>query len=194
MKKRNIVACAGCLLVLLLGITMVCGGCKKDDTPDWNYSGTTQGTTQNTEGTKAPTPAGPDDPAPSVDISIVDREDLEGTTAPTTDQQEGTTAPSTGVEERPTIPNIPTNPTTPNNPTTPVIPTTPAPGPAEPELDTDGRWTYEYYISRTGEEQMAYYDTFPSMKEFNKWYNAAKAAYDAAHPKETIVDGNITLD
>ena len=41
---------------------------------------------------------------------------------------------------------------------------------------------------------MAYCKTFPSVTDFNNWHNAAKAAYDAAHPKETITDGNITLD
>lgn len=197
--KRNVIACVGCVMVLLLGVAMVCGGCKKDKQPEWTYNGaTTAGTEENTEGTKKPTPAGPDEPAPSVNIEIVDREDLGDTTAPTTDQGGSDIGGNIGIEDRPVNPTDPATPTTPA-PTTPApttpTPTTPTPGPAGPELDADGYWTYEYYDSRTGDEQFAYMKTFPSVRAFNDWYNAAKAAYDAAQPRETIgSDGVIELD
>ena len=72
---------------------------------------------------------------------------------------------------------------------------------ASPELDENGYWTYEYYKSRTGQEQMDYmYSTFKKpdgkvdVAAFNRWYHAAKKAYDEAHPKETIgPDGIIDL-
>ena len=74
-------------------------------------------------------------------------------------------------------------------------------GTASPEVDENGYWTYEYYISRTGKEQMEYmYNTFKQpngdvdVLAFNKWYNAAREAYEAAHPKETITGGEITLN
>lgn len=187
--KRNMIACVGCVMVLLLGVAMICGGCKKDKQPDWTYTGTTAaGTEENTDGTQNPTPDGSDEPAPSVNIEIVDREDLEGTTAPTTGQGGPDIGGNIGVTDRPA------NPTDPVTPTTPA-PTTPTPDPAGPELDADGYWTYEYYRSRTGNEQYAYMQTFPSVRAFNDWYNAAKAAYDAAQPRETIgSDGVIELD
>lgn len=196
--KRNVIACVGCMMVLLLGIAMVCGGCKKNETPNWTYTGPsvagTQDTNETTEETKKPTPAGPDEPAPSVGVEIVDREELDGTTAPTTDQGGSDIGGNIGLEDRPTNPTNPATPTTPVTPTNPA-PTTPAPGPAEPELDENGHWTYEYYISRTGDEQYAYMETFPSLRDFNNWYNAAKAAYNATYPRETIgPDGVIELD
>lgn len=191
--KRNMIACVGCMLVLLLGIAMVCGGCKKNEEPSWTYTGPATTESQNTEESKKPTPAGPDEPAPSVSIEIVDREDLEDTTAPTTDQGGSDIGGNVGVEDRPANPTDPATPTTPA-PTTPA-PTTPPSDTAGPELDADGHWTYEYYVSRTGDEQYAYMQTFPSLRAFNDWYNAAKAAYDAAQPKETIgADGVIELN
>ena len=66
---------------------------------------------------------------------------------------------------------------------------TPSGPPAYPTLIT-----YEEYMAMTGDEQMAYYRTFPSMQEFNKWYNDAKKDWEDAHPKETIgPDGTIVL-
>ncbi len=53
---------------------------------------------------------------------------------------------------------------------------------------------FEWYIALSGEEQLAFYNTFPSAKEFMEWYNAAKAEYDALHPTETVPnDGNVDL-
>ena len=43
------------------------------------------------------------------------------------------------------------------------------------------------------EEQMAYYNQFPSMEAFVKWYNEAKAAYEKDHGSIEIEDGNIDL-
>lgn len=61
---------------------------------------------------------------------------------------------------------------------------TPSGPPAYPTLIT-----YEEYMAMTGDEQYAYYLTFPSMEVFNQWYNNAKAEYDQAHPKETVGPG-----
>ena len=64
----------------------------------------------------------------------------------------------------------------------------------EPSYDEDGYMTYESYIALSGEKQMEYFYTFPDGAAFNEWYNAAKKAYEEAHPKETIgPDGNINL-
>ena len=72
--------------------------------------------------------------------------------------------------------------------------TAPATDPTEPSYDENGYLTYESYMALTGAEQYEYFLTFPTATDFNNWYNAAKKAYDEAHPKETITDGNITLD
>ena len=86
-----------------------------------------------------------------------------------------------------------------DSPTT--APTTaPATEPTEPSYDENGYLTWESYMALTGAEQWEYFQSFktPDGKQdavaFNNWYNAAKKAYDEAHPKETITDGNITLD
>ena len=181
--KRNIAACTGVLLVLVLGVAMVCGGCKQK-TPEWTYdpthtsgeqndNSTTTGDTAGNGGGQSPsefTDAFNDPNAPSVEIGIVDREELDSTTGDTTG---GTTGGTTD---------------TPAPSTKPVSPT-------EPSYDDEGYMTYESYMALTGEEQMAYCKSFPTLKDFNAWFNAAKEAYDAAHPKETIgPDGNIDLN
>lgn len=191
--KRNVFVVVACLLVLTLGIAMICGGCKKDNKPDWNYTGTinqTQspnptdpdGTTPDgtgpngttPDGTTQPTgpvytPVGPGVQAPSVDMGVVDREELPSSTTP-----------SGGTEStKPPVVTVP--------PTQPSVPDTDG-----PQLDADGNWTYEYYMSRTGDEQEAYALSFPGgLKEFNKWFNAAQKAYFDAQPKETIGPGGV---
>lgn len=53
--------------------------------------------------------------------------------------------------------------------------------------------TYERYCSLSGEEQMAYMQTFDSLADFFDWYNAAKEAYEKENPGIEIGDGNIDL-
>ena len=52
---------------------------------------------------------------------------------------------------------------------------------------------YEWYNALSGEEQMAFMETFDSMAAFFDWYNAAKAEYEQLHPSIDIGDGNIDL-
>lgn len=52
---------------------------------------------------------------------------------------------------------------------------------------------YEWYNALSGEEQMAFMETFDSMAAFFDWYNAAKAEYERLHPSIDIGDGNIDL-
>ena len=172
MKMKRMLLTTACLMVLILAVSMICVGCKKekDTTPEWNPSAGDNQSANGTEGSGSaavnPTHAtnSEGEIVPGGSLELIDREEL-----PTT------------PEETPSE--------TPTNPTAPTM------DPNAPQLDADGYWTYEYYISRSGEEQMAYYKTFPSMEAFNAWYNRAKKAYDEAHPKETIgPDGNIVLD
>lgn len=171
MKTKHIILIVVLLLVLAAGITVICIGCQKDKAPAGNTPGT--GTSQtpggNADTTPGTTPDNPSNPANTDDLP----------------------APSGGFELIDREELTDGSGTTPTTPT--PKPTTPTPS-TGPELDENGYWTYEYYISRSGEEQMAYYRTFPSMAAFNKWYNEAKAEYDRQHPKETIgPDGNIDL-
>lgn len=53
--------------------------------------------------------------------------------------------------------------------------------------------SYEDYINMTPDEQMAYYNQFPSMPDFVKWYNEAKAEYEKTHGAIDVGDGNINL-
>lgn len=170
MKMKRMLLITACLMVMILAVSMICVGCKKDKdtTPEWNPSAGDNQTANGTEGTGSaagnPTHAtnSEGEIVPGGSLDLIDREEL-----PTTPEED---------------PQATTNPTTPTM------------DPNAPQLDADGYWTYEYYITRTGEEQMAYYKTFPSMEAFNQWYNRAKKAYDEAHPKETIgPDGSIVL-
>ena len=207
--KRSILALICLALILSLGIGMVMSGCKSEKTTGKSTtapaaSGTPSTNTAGGDGTTAPSTQegtetapssseiiyntlGPDETAPSVDLEITDREELptqsgtESTTPSGSTGNQGNTGSqgSTGSQSG----------STGNQGSTGNTGTT-----TGPELDENGNWTYEYYISRTGQEQMDYMRTFPTLKDFNTWYNAAKKAYDDAHPKETIgSDGNITL-
>ena len=52
--------------------------------------------------------------------------------------------------------------------------------------------TYEEYNSLSGEEQEAYFNTFPSIESFFEWYNAARDEYEKNNP--TIEIGDDTID
>lgn len=52
---------------------------------------------------------------------------------------------------------------------------------------------YEWYHNLSGEEQMAFMESFDSMAAFFDWYNAAKAEHEQQRPSIDISDGNIDL-
>lgn len=75
-------------------------------------------------------------------------------------------------------------------------------GPAEPKPTESGATepeggisyvSYEEYTNMTPEEQLAYYNQFPSMEAFVQWYNEAKAEYDKEHGAIDVGDGDIDL-
>ena len=53
--------------------------------------------------------------------------------------------------------------------------------------------TYEEYNALSGEEQEAYFNTFPSIEAFFEWYNLAKDQYEKDHPAIEI-DPDSTID
>ena len=240
--KRNIAACAGVLLVLVLGVAMVCGGCKSSDV-EWNYTGTfgkdneteassTDGTTRPTGNTR-PTVTMPEETTAATGETTVPTESSSGggntqtppasggntggntggttsggntggTTSGGNTGEGNTGGGSTGNEDPAPNPDTPTDPeetTTPDTPTNPDTPTDPEET-TTPDTPTDSQepegpqiLTWEQYQAMTGPEQYAYSLTFPTLTDFNNWYAAARAEYEAAHPKETISpDGNIDLN
>ncbi len=52
---------------------------------------------------------------------------------------------------------------------------------------------FEWYNALSGEEQMAYMESFDSLAAFFDWYNAAKDEYEQLHPSIEIGNGEIDL-
>ena len=53
--------------------------------------------------------------------------------------------------------------------------------------------TYEQYNALSGEEQLAYMESFASMADYFAWYNAAKKAYEDSQNRIEVSDGHIDL-
>lgn len=64
---------------------------------------------------------------------------------------------------------------------------------SEPETERN-YVTYQEYNNMTPEEQTAYFSQFPSMREFIKWHNEAKAKYDKEHGVIDVGDGKIDIN
>lgn len=72
----------------------------------------------------------------------------------------------------------------------------PTTAPGEPDDGESGNVssiTYEEYMNMSGEDQMAYFESFASVEDYFAWYNEAKAAYDKQNPPIEIEDGSIDL-
>lgn len=97
---------------------------------------------------------------------------------------------STKSEVKPSDNTDPTTSTEPVSATSPTIPedTKPTVTPGEVQPLTE----YEKYNAMSGEEQMAYMQSFDTIEAFFVWYNNAKAEYEALHPD--IVIGNDVID
>lgn len=128
-----------------------------------------------TEGTD-PT-AKPENPTEATNPKTEDPKDV---TTPSEEATEPTeeTPPSEEVTE-------PTEETTPSEETVP-----PTEGGNQ---GSAGKTAYEDYINMTGEQQLAFMQSFDSMEAFFAWLNAAKAEYEAQNPGTDVGDGNIDL-
>ena len=62
------------------------------------------------------------------------------------------------------------------------------------EGESTGEMTYEKYNAMSGDEQLAFFETFDSVEAFIDWYNAAKEKYEKEHPYIEIDGGEIDLD
>ena len=136
--------------------------------------------TQNTGEAAAPTAdpvTGEVPTAPGADVpaAVTDPTASEAATEPTTESGETTeptedTKPTdpTDASEGPLIPDAP-------------VATQPANGPV----------TYLDYLAMTGEQQMAFINTFSSYDAFFAWFNAAKEAYEDSL---IVIDGSTPVD
>lgn len=57
--------------------------------------------------------------------------------------------------------------------------------------DDKASLTYEEYSAMSSSQQQEYFESYSDPADFFEWYNAAKAAYEEAHPNIDIGDGNI---
>lgn len=126
------------------------------------------------------------------DVNLDDSEENEPT-----DGTESTEAPvdpteATEPETEPTEETAPseevTEPTEETTPSEETVPPT--------EGDNQGNATttsYEAYLNMSGDQQLAFMQSFDSMEAFFAWLNAAKAEYEAQNPGVDVGDGNIDL-
>ena len=142
--------------------------------------------TDSDDPTGATATTNPNDPTSSTDPTD---ETVTGTTEPTDETVSGNTDPTEDTET-----------TDPTEETDPTISTedTEATDPTEDQEDAfvpSGSDADDYlaYLALSGEEQEAFINSFPAVKDFVEWYNRVKDAYDKLHPDIEIEDGNINL-
>ena len=165
-------------LMLLLAAALLCAACAKDPVED------------PTEGSELPSATEATEPVTEiqgVEDNQFEEDDIQIPTDPVSDggEQETTggvtntgsgNSGNQGGTEKPTEAPKPTEP----------LPTDPETG--------ETYVSYEAYNNMSPAEQVEYFNTFPSMEEFVKWYNEAKAKYDEEHGAIEIGgDGTIDL-
>lgn len=190
MDKTHVAAISAAgVLLLLLAVVMICGGCSNRSNPEWDFSwkpqttdgstdaaGTTTGettntTTDNTTGTSGET-----------------------TTAPSQGQSGGSGSQgNSGGADNSTKPSTPTTkPTTPS--TTPPASTdaTTSTEPTPPETEGKRLLTWEEWLAlnkaKDYETMKAYRDSFPNQEAYFAWLENAEAEYNATMP---TTDGKI---
>lgn len=68
------------------------------------------------------------------------------------------------------------------------------PAQTEPDKVPEGEIDYETFVAMDPALQRVYMESFESMDAFFDWYNAAKEAYEQAHPSIDVGDGIIDLE
>lgn len=176
MKKKTIITlCAALALVLVAGAVIVAcltGGAPEvsDTTGNTEQALDTTGDTGEgqTENTAEPT----ENSGPVSEMGVSDREDFDEGTTPT----ENTTTPVEIDSTKPTE----TEPTEPSQPQTSVDTSDPA------------NVTYAQYIAMAPEDQEAFVESFPTLKDFINWRNAA---LEKEEERDTeILDGSGEID
>lgn len=200
-KDWVILGTAGVLAVaLVVGVVLVIIGKTGGNDP---VPGTTVGiqteSTQQATGEEITKPSAEQettDPAATQETTMPDKTDSTTETTGTEQttsgdkntNQNGNSSSGTGFTDD--VPQGPTTTVTPSNPTTPKE-TEPEPtetmAPGKPVQE----YTYKEYMALSKSEKTAFYKKFPTLGDFNRWYNAAKKAHD--DEKLVIGDSNIDL-
>lgn len=189
-----ILALAAVAAAIVLAVTL------KNDVPAANIPG---------EGTVAPAPGGS-----GIEDSIFDAGETKPveTQAPDATEDpavvpgstipEGPTDPDTGLQDPDVDAPEDTRPVqtepevTEPEETKPVV-TEPAqtePQQTEPAQIPEGEIDYESFTAMDPALQRQYMESFESMDAFFAWYNAAKEAYEQAHPSIDVGDGVIDVE
>ena len=95
---------------------------------------------------------------------------------------DGSTAPESGIQS----PNVQVPEYT--------QPSETEPAQTEPVQIPEGEIDYETFVAMDPALQRMYMESFESMDAFFEWYNAAKEAYEQAHPSIDVGDGVIDLE
>ena len=190
------------LILALVAVTaaVVLAVTLNKDTPDGNVSGVAD-SIFDTEPVETQKPAETTVPEGPVEATTPATE--HGNTIPTgpADPDAGHQAPDVDVPKD--VPPAQTEPTV----TEPVV-TEPAvtepeetepqqtqPNETEPVQEVpEGEIDYEAFMALEPAAQRAYMESFESVDAFFKWYNAAKEAYEQAHPSIDVGDGVIDLE
>lgn len=121
-----------------------------------------------------------------------DQDNLEETTSPRETENAG--SDNTDDFEKNDSENKATTPSQDTEPEDTTAPEETKPENNDPtEAPSAENVTYEQYNAMSPEEQLAFFESFDSMEEFVRWYNDAKAKYEAENPDIEIGDGEIDV-
>lgn len=200
-KDWVILATAGVLAVaLVVGVVLVILDKTSENDP---IPGTTVGaqteSIQQTTGEEVTKPfAEQETTVPTASQETTMPDETDGTTETTgteetTSGDKNTSQSGNGSSGTGFTDDAPQGPTTTVTPSTPTTPEETEPEPTEtmaPEKPVQ-EYTYKEYMALSKSEKTAFYKKFPSLGDFNRWYNAAKKAHD--DEKLVIGDSNIDL-
>lgn len=171
------------VLMIALLLTMIgCGKQKEETQPTTTQAATTE-------------PAGTTSVEPTENMGALEDSDFGDETEETTSPTEETEPLETDPEENDPEDNDPER----NDPeeTDPVTPeaTKPTEAPAGDSENADPMVAeYEAFTALDPVEQQKFVESFATIDQFFDWYNAAKAAYEAANPPIDVGDGKIDLE
>ena len=153
------------ILIVAALLLMALAACKKDEAPAGTVAESVPGAVTIPEGFWETAETTPEETEAAEETG-----EAAATTEPAQEETEPTSA---GQEE--------TEPSSPEQETV---------KPTEPAANVTG---YEWYNNLSGDEQMAFMESFDSIAAFFDWYNAEKAEYERQNPNIEIGDGNIDL-
>lgn len=196
------------IIILVLTISFLLGLCACKKNVEETVTVTTESASEITSEAATEVASGVADSIFD-DVDNLAESEAETTTADESEKKDSqiATQPPEAAETKPEDNNTPTSSTEPTNvteSTTPETDPTIAPEETKPKSDqettpnreqeTKSELTeYEKYNAMSGEEQMAFMQSFDTIEAFFAWLNNAKAEYEAANPAIEIGDGEIDI-